>query len=177
MRVFKGIGFFIKFSLKHDKHYFFSRLSVEIIKIILAMVQIIVPRYVLNEIFGPGRVEYIAVCLGILLGANLAGGALQSVLKMCADNALDGLRGKFEAYMMEKHMNCDFIRLESREFQNLKNKAGQYINGPWNEFGFVCERAFLLFGYVFTLLSVIYLVAKINIVVILVFAEVTVLNT
>lgn len=64
MRVFKGIGFFIKFSLKHDKHYFFSRLSVEIIKIILAMVQIIVPRYVLNEIFGPGRVEYIAVYLG-----------------------------------------------------------------------------------------------------------------
>ena len=141
------------------------------------MVQIIVPRYVLNEIFGLGRVEYIAVYLGILLGANLAGGALQGVLKMCADNALDGLRGKFEMYMMEKHMNCDFLRLESREFQDLKNKAGQYINGPWNEFGFVCERAFLLFGYVFTLFSVIYLVAKINIAVILVFVAVTVLNT
>lgn len=175
--MFRGIGFFIKFSLKHNKCYFFSRLSVEIIKIILAMVQIIVPRYVLNEIFGLGRVEYIAVYLGILLGANLAGGALQGVLKMCADNALDGLRGKFEMYMMEKHMNCDFLRLESREFQDLKNKAGQYINGPWNEFGFVCERAFLLFGYVFTLFSVIYLVAKINIAVILVFVAVTVLNT
>ncbi|MDE7044352.1 MAG: hypothetical protein K2O97_04940, partial [Acetatifactor sp.] len=127
MRVFGGIGFFIKFSLKHNKRYFFSRLTVEIIKIILAMVQIIMPGYVLNEIFGLGRVEYIAVYLGILLGANLAGGALQSVLRMCADNALDELRGKFEAYMMEKHMNCDFLRLERREFQDLKNKAGQYI--------------------------------------------------
>lgn len=175
--MFRGIGFFIKFSLKHNKRYFFSRLSVELIKIILAMVQIIVPRYVLNEIFGLGRAEYTAMYLGILLGVNLAGGALQSVLKMCADNALDELRGELEAYMMEKYMNCDFLRLESREFQDLKSKAGQYINGPWNEFGFVCERAFLLFGYVFTLLSVIYLVAKINIAVILVFAVVTVLNT
>ena len=96
---------------------------------------------------------------------------------MCADNALELLRCEFESYMMEHQMECDFVQLEIANYHNLKSKASQYVSGPWNQFGIVCEKAFSLFGYIFTLVGVIYLVIRIHIVMLLVFIVMITVNT
>lgn len=175
--MFKGITFFIRYSFRNKKSYLLSRLAVEIVKIMAALTSVIVPKYVLDELFGAQRMEYLVFWLGILLGVPLLGGWAEGILRMCADNAREELRSQFEVYVMENQMQCDFVQIESPKFHNLKSKAGQYINGQWNQFGVVCEKAFSLFGYVFTLLGVLYLIVRIHIVVLLIFAVMTAVNT
>lgn len=174
--MFKGIRFFIQFSFSHKRSYLAARLLVELVKIGVTLTQIIMPKYVLDELFGGRRVDYFLLYLGILLGVGIVGGLAEDVLRMCANNALDVLRCEFESYMMGHQMECDFVQLENPDFHNLKSKASQYINGPWNQFGIVCERAFSLFGFVFTLAGVIYLVVRIHIVVLLVFIAMITVN-
>ena len=175
--MFKGILYFIRFSFQHKKSYLLARGFVELAKIAVKLTQIIMPKYVLDELFGEQRGDSILLYLGILLGISMIGGLLENILKMCADNTLEQLRCEFESYMMEHQMECDFVQLEIVDYHNLKSKASQYVNGPWNQFGIVCEKAFSLFGYVFTLLGVIYLVIRIHIVVLLVFIVMITINT
>ncbi len=175
--MFQGIMFFIRYSFRKKKSYLLSRLAVETVKIATALTAVIVPKYVLDELFGAQRLEYLALWLGILLGVPLLGGWAESILRMCADNAREELRSQFEIYVMENQMQCDFVQIESPKFHDLKSKAGQYINGQWNQFGAVCERAFSLFGYVFTLLGVLCLIVQIHIVVLLIFAVMAAVNT
>lgn len=175
--MFKGITFFIRYSFRHKKSYLLFRLVVEIVRIATTLTSVIVPKYVLDELFGAQRMEYLVIWLGILLGVPLLGGWAESILRMCADNAREELRSQFEIYVMENQMQCDFVRIESPKFHDLKSKAGQYINGQWNQFGVVCEKAFSLFGYMFTLLGVLYLIVQIHIVVLLIFAVMTAVNT
>ena len=160
--MFRGILYFIRFSFWRKKSYLIARVFIEFAKIAVALTQIIMPRYVLDELFGEQRGDRILLYLGILLGISLIGGLAENVLKTRADNALDLLRCEFESYMMEHQMVCDFVQLETPDFHNLKSKADQYVNGPWNQFGIVCEKAFSLFGFLFTLAGVIYLVVRIT---------------
>ena len=175
--MFRGILYFIRFSFRHKKSYLFARVFVELVKIVVALTQIIMPKYVLDELFGEQRGDYILLYLGILLGISMIGGLMENGLKMCADNALELLRCEFESYMMEHQMECDFVQLEIANYHNLKSKASQYVSGPWNQFGIVCEKAFSLFGYIFTLVGVIYLVIRIHIVMLLVFIVMITVNT
>ncbi len=175
--MFQGISFFIRYSFRNKKSYLLCRLAVEIVRISISLTAVIAPKYVLDELFGAQRMEYLVLWVGILLGVPLLGGWAESVLKMCADNAREELRSQFEIYIMENQMQCDFAQMENPRFHDLKSKAGQYINGQWNQFGVVCERAFSLFGHVFTLLGVLYLIVRIHVVVLLIFAVMTVVNT
>ena len=175
--MFRGILYFIRFSFSHKKSYLIFRVFIELAKIVVTLTQIIMPKYVLDELFGEQRSDYILLYLGILLGISMIGGLIENVLKMWADNALELLRCEFERYMMEHQIECDFVQLEMADYHNLKSKASQYVNGPWNQFGIVCERAFSLFGYVFTLAGVIYLIIRIHIAVLLVFIVMITINT
>ena len=175
--MFRGILYFIRFSFKHKKSYLSARFFAELVKIAATLTQVIMPRYVLDELFGEQRGDHILLYLGILLGISVMSGLIENVLKMCADNALDMLRCEFESYMIGHQMECDFVHLEIPDYHNLKSKASQYVNGPWNQFGIVCEKAFSLFGYIFTLAGVICLVIRIHIAVLLVFIVMIMINT
>lgn len=175
--MFKGICFFLKFSFQHRKSYLAARLFVEIIHIFTALVQIIMPKYVLNELFGEQRMEYLVGYLGILLGVTLFGGVLADLLQTYADNSLELLRREFECDLMQNQMQCDFSQIETPKFQDHKAKAKLYISGQWNNFGTVMEKGFSLFGYVFTLLGVVSIVMSLHIVVLLVFLVLAVFNT
>ena len=114
--MFKGITFFIRYSFRHKKSYLLFRLVVEIVRIATTLTSVIVPKYVLDELFGAQRMEYLVIWLGILLGVPLLGGWAESILRMCADNAREELRSQFEIYVMENQMQCDFVRIESPKF-------------------------------------------------------------
>ena len=134
------------------------------------------PKYILNALFEKISFDKLGIYIGLLLGVNLLGSVLQHVLRMCADNSMDEIRMCFEEDMMQNHMNCEFAFLESPNFQNLKQKAKQYVNGPFNDFGFICERTFTLLGDIFTLLSVVYIVIRTNLFIMLVFIFLTAVN-
>lgn len=172
----KGISYFIKFSWLHKKQYLLSRLCLEFVKIAVTVVDIVLPKYILNALFEKISFDKLGIFIGILLGVNLLGGVLQHVFRMCADNSMDEIRMCFEEDMMQNHMNCEFAFLESPNFQNLKQKAKQYVNGPFNDFGFICERSFTLLGDIFTLMSVVYIVIRTNLFIMLVFILLTAVN-
>ena len=72
--MFRGILYFIRFSFKHKKTYLFARVFVELAKIAVSLTQIIMPGYVLDELFGEQRGDHILLYLGILLGISMIGG-------------------------------------------------------------------------------------------------------
>ena len=74
--MFRGILYFIRFSFRHKKSYLFARVFVELVKIVVALTQIIMPKYVLDELFGKQRGDYILLYLGIFLGISMIGGLM-----------------------------------------------------------------------------------------------------
>ena len=47
----KGISYFIKFSWLHKKQYLLCRLCLEFVKIAVTVVDIVLPKYILNALF------------------------------------------------------------------------------------------------------------------------------
>lgn len=167
--MFKGIIYFIKFSWKSDKFYIIFRLLCEIINVSISIASIIMPKYILDELFGAKRLQYVVIYLSILLGFNLLGGLISNFLKTQSENRKEIVRTKFELYMAEKLMVCDYNRIEDPFFHDLREKANNYIGGQWNNFGEVMELSFKTFGQLLLLLTVFYLIITLHFVILLLF--------
>ncbi len=174
--MFKGFVFFLKFSWKHGKLYPVCRFVTEIIGIAVMIADVVLPKYLINELFCDRRLEYAVRYMAVLILVNLAGSIFQSGLKFVSNNAKDTVRMCFEQEMMRKHMKTDYSFFERPDLQDLRTRAKQYVNGPFNEFGYVFEKAFTLFGALFTIASVIVIVINTNLFVLLVFMLFTVIN-
>jgi len=174
--VWKGLLYFISFSFQHRKFYLAARGGMEFFKILASLSQIVLPGYIINELFGLRRAEYLFLFILLYTGCCFISGLAGSLLKCFAENEKEILRNEFECYIMENYMKCNFIRLENKEYQNLKQRAEQYVHGQWNQFGDVMEKFFSLSGSIITLAGVAYIIVIIDIKVLLLFILLIVVN-
>lgn len=77
----KGFWFLLKYSWRFSKAYVFYIFFSQIISSLIPMVGIILPKFIIDELLGQKRVEYLMIFIAILVGYNLIGGLLVNFLK------------------------------------------------------------------------------------------------
>lgn len=175
--MFKGVIFLFQYFWKIQKRYILYQILLQILTAAVPLMDIVIPRYIINELTGLRRPEVIFGWIGMLMIGNLLGHWL---INYFSGNSFV-LKGKvfteFQAMMADKLSRSDFMRLETPEFLDQKRKAEKFLYGNGMGFGSVLDNAFAIAGKLFTFLGIILVVSTLNPWVVVGFVAIILLNT
>ena len=80
--MFKGLLFFAKFSWKHRKAYLLLNIINQTILGVLPLIIVLMPKYIIDELMGQQRLQFISVYVVVLLIAVLIAAAHKCVRRM-----------------------------------------------------------------------------------------------
>lgn len=161
MKSFTAIGHFIR--LAHKIHPGYTPLAVlsAVFHAAAPLLNILMPRYILNELVGLQRVDRLILYIGILIVGNallgIAGSVIEKALKISGEKLADG----FELHVGRHIMHMDFEKLEDAKILDMKEKAlfnirlhDALLGGP--------KTIVSIFQLLFTLIGVMGIIAVLN---------------
>lgn len=175
--VFKGIFFLFRYFWKQDKRYTFYQLFRQLLVSLVPLTDVIIPKYIIDELTGQRRVEIVCAWIGLMVFINLFGNWL-----ICfSQGKITLIKGRvfteFQTMMAEKLSRSDYARLEDPKFLDIRSKAERILYGDGAGFGSVLDSAFHIFGKVFTFLGIIVIISTLSIWVVLGFVAIILVNT
>ncbi len=175
--MFKGVMFLLNFFWKHEKRYVIYQVLLQILTALVPLMDIVIPRYIVNELIGLGREEVVFGWIGLLMVGNLLGYAVINYLRGRSIVLKGKVFTEFQTMMADKLSRSDFMRLESPHFLDMKEKAEKFLYGNGMGFGTVLESAFSIGGKLFTFVGIVIIVSTLNIWVVMGFVGIILLNT
>ena len=76
--MFKGIKFFIKFGWKYDKCYILWRVLFQLVNSMIPIVATLMPKYIIDELFGQKSISKLILYVGLLAGYTLIASVLSN---------------------------------------------------------------------------------------------------
>ena len=147
--MYKGVAYLFKYAYKTQKGYIVLSILYQIIVSMIPLSDIIIPKYIIDELMNQKRPGYLFTLILSLVIINAVGGSLSTYL----DNKCFILKGKifveFQAMLTERLSMCDFERLEDPNFLDVKEKARKFLYADGEGFGAVLDNAFNIIGKVF----------------------------
>lgn len=158
----KGLWFFVTFGYRTDKRYILYLFLQQFVRALQPIANVIMPKYILDELAAQARLPHLAAYVGILLGANLLVGwfgnwlGLESFSRRCA------VGGAFDQMLHEKLSQVDYIHLESADFLDMKERANKFLYADWHGFSYLLDSALALIGQVFILAGILAIVLSLS---------------
>ena len=175
--MYKGVAYLFKYAYKTQKGYIVLSILYQIIVSMIPLSDIIIPKYIIDELMNQKRPGYLFTLILSLVIINAVGGSLSTYL----DNKCFILKGKifveFQAMLTERLSMCDFERLEDPNFLDVKEKARKFLYADGEGFGAVLDNAFNIIGKVFVFGGIIWVLFHFDIWVVFLFVFLVLLNT
>lgn len=114
--MFKGIGFMMKFTWKAEKRCIIYQVLQQILTAVVPLADIVIPKYIIDELTGAQRTDVLLGWLGLLLAINLLGNWLIQFFSGSAFMLQGKVFAKFQTMMADQLSRCDFARLEDPSF-------------------------------------------------------------
>lgn len=175
--MFKSFMFLLKLIWRFNKKYIFYAALFQIVTALVPLTGVVMPKYIIDELTGLQRVEYLAVYVGALVLINLVGSILLAYLEGAMFSSKSEVFSSFECMMAEKLMTCDFESLEDPGFLDIKEKAHRILYAEGQGFGAVLDHAFNIAGKVFIFAGLVGVLSTLNIWMVLVFVALVLLNS
>lgn len=175
--MFKSFMFLLKLIWRFNKKYIFYAALFQIVTALVPLTGVVMPKYIIDELTGLQRVEYLAVYVGALVLINLVGSILLAYLEGAMFTSKSEVFSSFECMMVEKLMTCDFESLEDPGFLDIKEKAHRILYAEGQGFGAVLDHAFNIAGKVFIFAGLVGVLSTLNIWMVLVFVALVLLNS
>ena len=175
--MFKSFMFLLKLIWRFNKKYIFYAALFQIVTALVPLTGVVMPKYIIDELTGLQRVEYLAVYVGVLVLINLVGSILLAYLEGAMFTSKSEVFSSFECMMAEKLMSCDFESLEDPGFLDVKEKAHRILYAEGQGFGAVLDHAFNIAGKVFIFAGLVGVLSTLNIWMVLVFVALVLLNS
>ena len=175
--MFKSFMFLLKLIWRFNKKYIFYAALFQIVTALVPLTGVVMPKYIIDELTGLQRVEYLAVYVGALVLINLVGSILLAYLEGAMFTSKSEVFSSFECMMAEKLMTCDFESLEDPGFLDVKEKAHRILYAEGQGFGAVLDHAFNIAGKVFIFAGLVGVLSTLNIWMVLVFVALVLLNS
>ena len=169
--------FLLKLIWRFNKKYIFYAALFQIVTALVPLTGVVMPKYIIDELTGLQRVEYLAVYVGALVLINLVGSILLAYLEGAMFTSKSEVFSSFECMMAEKLMTCDFESLEDPGFLDIKEKAHRILYAEGQGFGAVLDHAFNIAGKVFIFAGLVGVLSTLNIWMVLVFVALVLLNS
>lgn len=167
--MFKGLLFFAKFSWKHRKAYLLLNIINQTILGVLPLIIVLMPKYIIDELMGQQRLQFISVYVVVLLIAIFTNNFLGTYLSLKIFDQRCYLSAAFGEYIHKKLANTDFCNLEDPDFYDIKEKANKFLYGDWHGFAYVLESALSIIGKLFTAIGIIAIISTMSILLVILF--------
>lgn len=174
--MFRGLSFLLKYSWKFNKSYVIYIFSLQIFSSLLPLLNIIAPKFIIDELVGEKRIEIIMLHISILLCCNLIGGLAVTLLRGKSFTSKNKVFCKFQSMIAQKLSLCDFCNLEDPEFLNIKEQAGKFLYANGQGFGVVLDSAVNVIGKLFVFAGIVAVISTLNIFIVLIFVVLVLLN-
>ena len=174
--MFKGIGFLMRYTWKFEKRYIIYQILLQILTALVPLSDIIIPKYIIDELTGARRIDVLLGWAGLLLAINLLGNWLISFFSGNSFVLQGKVFTKFQTMMADQLSRSDFARLEDPKFLDTKAKAEKFLYANGQGFGAVLTSAFNIFGKLFTFAGIVAVISTLNVWVVLGFVLLVLLN-
>ena len=174
--MFKGIGFLMKYTWKIEKRFIIYQILLQILTAAVPLSDIIIPKYIIDELTGARRVEVLLGWTGLLLIVNLLGNWLISFFNGNSFVLKGKVFTEFQTMMADRLSKSDFARLEDPKFLDTKAKADKFLYANGQGFGSVLISTFNIFGKLFTFVGIVTVISTLNVWVVLGFVALVLLN-
>lgn len=172
----KGFKFLLKYSWKFSKEYVICIFALQLISSLLPLLQVVLPKFILDELVGDQRINVLVPCVVMLVGYNLAGGLLVDFLRGKCFTSKGVVFTRFQSMLAERLAKCDYEQLEDPEFLNIKEQAGKFLYANGQGFGVVLDSAVNILGKVFVFTGLIAIIITLNVWIVLLFVGLVLLN-
>lgn len=175
--MFKSLSFLWKFAWREDKLYIICLILNQIFSAVTPILLMIFPKVILEELMSKNRLDVLvfsilAFSLGIFISQMLS-----SFLTNTAFYRRCIVLEKFQVNLNEHLAKVDYENLENPEFLNLKQNAEKFLYANGQGFSFVLDRAVNIIGKIIIFMTIIWIIASLNIFVLIAFLCLSALNS
>ena len=174
--MFKGIGFLMRYTWRFEKRYILYQIARQILVAVVPLSDIIIPKYIIDELTGGKRVEVLLGWIGLLLAINLLGNWLINFFQGNTFVLKGKVFTKFQTMMADQLSKSDFERLEDPAFLDTKAKAEKFLYANGQGFAAVLGSAFDILGQLFTFVGIVAVIMTLNIWIVLGFIVLILIN-
>jgi len=160
--VFKGFLFFLHYGWKYDKLYVVWRFLFQIVNSVMPLAAALMPKMVIDELMGKGRLDYLLLYIGIFAGYALVAGALSSYFSLDGFTRRCKVDAAFHSMLYERLSLSDYEHLESPSFRDMQEKAEKFLTCDWHGFGYLLDCALNIIGQSITLMGLIAILSALN---------------
>ncbi len=159
----KGIRFFILEGWKYDKRYVLWLIFDALLSSLTPIAAALAPRFIIDELMGAQRPEYLAMYVAIFAGYALVAGALNSYFVKDGFTRRCRVGMKFDMRMDRQLVETDYPNIESPDFRDMKEKAQKFLYCDWHGFGYLLDCAVRIIAQAATLIGLTTILSTLNI--------------
>jgi len=174
--MFKGLLFFVKQGWKYDKRYVLWRILYQIVNSLIPLARILIPRYIIDELMGAGRIGRIIAYIAVLAGYTFAATALSHCLSWDGFTRRCKVAAEFDNDLHRRLARCDYENLERPEFLDMQEKAKKFLYCDWHGFGYLLDSALNIIGQGFTVIGIIAIIATLDVRIVLLFIALSIIS-
>lgn len=172
----KSLLFLLKQVWKYQKSYIFYAIFLQVAKLVIPLSTIIFPKFIIDELMGEQRFEYILLYVFVLISFNFIGGFFSDYLEGKVFVARGIVFNKFQCHISEKLLDCDYENIENPEFLDIKERARKFLYANGQGFGVVLNSAFNILGDLFVFISIVIVISTLSFWVVLIFSVLVILS-
>lgn len=173
--MFRGIRYLFRLVFRLEKKYIILLFLAEIANALVVITNIVLPKYILDALFGEERMTGWAVKYCILYAGLVTLFSLSiAVFKYASEKARDSLYTKYSIIQGRQFLNMGYEQLEMPEFLKLRDQSAKYINA----YGFagIIPVTIMLVGKVVTILTLLAVIITLDIRICLIYLVITLVH-
>ena len=125
--MFKGLRFFYSFCWKSKKSYILLNIINQLLIGGLPLIMLSAPKFIIDELLGQQRLEYLFIYCAVLLAAMFLNMWLTQYISLQIYNQRCYVSASFGEMMHRKLVNTDLKNLEDPDFFDTKEKANKFL--------------------------------------------------
>ncbi len=170
--MFRGICYLFRLVFRLEKKYIIMLLLSELFRALAVITNIVIPKYILDAIFGREQgagwaVKYCIIYAGLvtLFGIGIA------AFQYASEKARDSLYTKYSILQGRQFLNMGYEQLEMPGFLKLRDQSARYINA----YGFagIIPVTVMLIGKVVTILTLMAVIITLDVRICLIYLVIT----
>jgi ATP-binding cassette subfamily B protein/ATP-binding cassette subfamily C protein len=167
--LFTGILFLVKIYWKYRKSTLFFLLLFCLLSGALPLLSIIIPKFILDELTGPQRIQPLVIFVSVLTAGMLFGNTLINFFQ--TKYFLGGITvaNSFHADLARNLYEADLQNVEAASFLDLKGKAERFLYADGWGFGGVLMKSATVSAQVITLAGIVSVISVLNPLMVLMF--------
>lgn len=173
--MFQGIHYLFRLVFRLEKNYIIMLLLSELFSALAVITNIILPKYILDALFGGERMSGWAVKYCILYAGLVTFFGLGiAAFKYASEKARDSLYTKYSILQGRQFLNMGYEQLEMPGFLKLRDQSARYINA----YGFagIIPVTVMLVGKLVTILTLLAVIITLDVRICLIYLVITLGN-